>query len=230
MNWTEWAGGQRINGLYLDAELDKIDVLPQNIIEFCKKWVENPLRESLFLSGCPGSGKSYLMVALIHELFKKNPLLWQRYSRTVDLFEESLKIMKDDGRSKEFLGKYAECDVLFFDDVGAEKGSERVEKDFFSIIDYRTNAAMPFVFTSNLTKEEFGRVYHGRIASRMQMVREIKFPQRDLRKEKGFVITQQRISQIVVLEAIQLDFEVGGISTPPPPDNKPTGGQINPQT
>ena len=42
MNWTEWAGGQRINGLYLDAELDKIDVLPQNIIEFCKKWVENP--------------------------------------------------------------------------------------------------------------------------------------------------------------------------------------------
>jgi len=206
MNWNAWAMGQGISGLYLDAELNKIDILPQNILEFCKKWIDNPLKESLFLSGCPGSGKSYLMIALIHELFKKNPLLWQRYSRTVDLFEESLKIMKDGGGSKIFLGKYAECEILFFDDVGAEKKTERVEQDFFSIIDYRTNAALPFVFTSNLTKDEFGKAYHGRIASRMQMVLEIKFPKRDLRKEKEFMINQQRMAKFINLEAIQLDL------------------------
>lgn len=213
MNWIETAQGQGIDGIYLEARLDKINCLSPALIDFGKKWIADNERPSLFITGGTGSGKTYFMIALIHEIFDKKPNLWFRFKRCVDLFDESLEILRESKNTTEFLRKFAECEILSLDDVGVESLTERTKRDYFSIIDYRLNRNLPFVFTSNLTREEFCRSYGDRIASRMAMCLEIEFPRKDLRKEKEFITNQKQMAKISIPGAIQLDFGVKGIPT-----------------
>ena len=69
------------------------------------------------------------------------------------------------------------------DDLGVEKPSERIIKQYYNIIDRRLNNLLPTIFTSNFSIEKIGNNLGDRIASRLEMAIEIKFPKKDLRKE-----------------------------------------------
>jgi DNA replication protein DnaC len=187
MKWEEVIKSHDIRKMYQDANLDKIQHLPTELIAFAKRWIDAPQRPSLFLTGSVGSGKTYFMTALLRAIVDKG-YTWFKFTRSVDLFDELLqKLMSSNSKSNEYhLRSIAECPFLFIDDVGVETMTDRVKKEYFSIIDYRISEMLPFVFTSNFSKDEFGKLLGDRVESRMHMCAEIVFPGRDLRRELNF--------------------------------------------
>lgn len=187
MKWEEVVQTHGIRKMYQDAHLDKIEHLPPNLIDFAKRWVEAPRKPSLFLTGSVGSGKTYFMTAIFRAMVEKGHK-WFKFTRSVDMFDELLqKMLGSSTKSNEYqLRIIGETPFLFIDDVGVENMTDRVKKEYFSIIDYRISEMLPFVFTSNFSKEEFGKLLGDRVESRMHMCAEIVFPGRDLRKEINF--------------------------------------------
>lgn len=185
MKWEEAIAMHNIRKMYQDADLDKINHLPPQMIEFAKKWVTAPRRPSLFLTGTVGSGKTYFMTALFRAIVEKG-YTWFKFTRSVDMFEELLQRIMEKKSNEQLLRVIAEVPFLFVDDVGVESMTDRVKKEYFSIIDYRTSEMLPFVFTSNFSKEEFGNLLGDRVESRMHMAMEIVFPNTDLRREINF--------------------------------------------
>lgn len=187
MKWEEVIKTHDIRRMYQDAHLDKIKHLPTEMMDFAKRWVDAPQRPSLFLTGSVGSGKTFFMTALFRAIVEKGHT-WFKFTRSVDLFDELLqKMMTSNSKSNEHLLRViAEVPFLFMDDVGVESMTDRVKKEYFSIIDYRISEMLPFVFTSNFSKDEFGKLLGDRVESRMHMCMEIEFPGRDLRKEMNF--------------------------------------------
>lgn len=49
---------------------------------------------------------------------------------------------------------YRECDLLIFDDIGAQKSGEWQQQEVFRIINERLNAGKVIIFTSNMCPEE----------------------------------------------------------------------------
>ena len=186
MKWEEVVKTHDIRRMYQDANLDKIKHLPPEMMEFARKWVDSPQRPSLFLSGSVGSGKTYFMTALLRAIVEKGHT-WFKFTRSVDLFDELLQRLMDKKSNEYMLRSIAECPFLFVDDVGVESITDRVKKEYFSIIDYRISEMLPFVFTSNLSKEQFGKELGERVESRLHMCMEVEFPGRDLRREINFI-------------------------------------------
>lgn len=185
MKWEEVVKTHDIRKMYAEANLDKIHHLPKEMIEFAKKWVSADEKPSLFLTGSVGSGKTYFMTALLRAMVE-NGATWFRFTRSVDLFNQLLERMMEKKTNEHMLRSIAEVPLLFIDDVGVESMTERVKKEYFSIIDYRISEMLPFVFTSNFSKDEFGKELGERVESRLNMCMEIEFPGRDLRREINF--------------------------------------------
>jgi DNA replication protein DnaC len=187
LTWEEVIKSHEIRKMYQSADLEKIQHLPKEMMDFAKRWIDAPQRPSLFLTGSVGSGKTYFMTALLRAVVERGHS-WFKFTRSVDLFDELLqKLMTSNSKSNEYaLRSIAEVPFLFIDDVGVETMTDRVKKEYFSIIDYRISEMLPFVFTSNFSKEEFGKLLGDRVESRMHMCAEIVFPGRDLRKEITF--------------------------------------------
>lgn len=183
--WEEVIKNHDIRKMYENADLDKINHLPKELLDFAKKWVDAPQKPSLFLTGSVGSGKTYFMTALLRAMVDRGHT-WFRFTRSVDLFNQLLEKMMEKKTNEPMLRSIAEVPLLFIDDVGVESMTERVKKEYFSIIDYRISEMLPFVFTSNLSKEEFGNELGERVQSRLNMCMEIEFPCRDLRREINF--------------------------------------------
>lgn len=180
MKWEEVIKSQDIRRIYRDAEIEKIQHLPPQILDFGRRWVSSKNPPSIFITGSVGSGKTYFMTALLRELVKKGHS-WFRFTRSVDLFDLLLQEIMNRKSNNHLLRSIAEVPYLFLDDVGVEGDTERIKKEYFSIIDYRVGEMLPFVFTSNMTKDEFGQHLGERVASRMHGCVEIEFPKIDLR-------------------------------------------------
>lgn len=187
MKWDEAVSTYEIRKMYEDASLETIQELPKELIDFAKRWVQAPKKPSLFLTGSVGSGKTYFMTALFRSIVEQGHT-WFKFTRSVDMFDDLLqKMMGNNSKSNEYQLKIiAQVPFLFLDDVGVEGMTDRVKKEYFSIIDYRISEMLPFVFTSNFSKQEFSKLLGDRVESRMHMCAEIVFPGRDLRKEINF--------------------------------------------
>lgn len=185
MKWEDVVKSHDIRKMYQDANLDSIQHLPSEMMDFAKRWVKSPTKPSLYLTGSVGSGKTYFMTALLRAIVEQGNT-WFRFTRSVDLFNLLLERMMEKKTNEQLLRSIAEVPFLFIDDVGVESITDRVKKEYFSIIDYRISEMLPFVFTSNLSKQEFGEELGERVASRLNMCMEIEFPGRDLRREINF--------------------------------------------
>ena len=145
-----------------------------------KEWVENP--KSLYVTGSIGSGKTYFCFALLRELLEQRECHWVIFVRSCDLDDELLNACET-GRESYCLEKYKTVPFLFIDDLGVERTTDRVIKQYYNIIDFRVSNSLPTVFSSNLTPEDTSTTLGDRISSRLQVAKIIKFPKQDLRKQ-----------------------------------------------
>ncbi|HSX38123.1 MAG TPA: ATP-binding protein [Chlamydiales bacterium] len=181
MSWEDRARGFNIGKMYWDAHLENASLLPNKLLAFGRDWIKSSNKQSLYLSGVPGCGKTYFSVALLKGLFEKNE--FGLFVKSGDLDLELLRAARE-GDEFSVLRKYAETDVLFIDDFGVERDSDRMIRQWYFIIDSRIENNRPTIISSNRRKSEAS--LDPRIISRLELALELKFPTKDLRK--GFQI------------------------------------------
>lgn len=121
------------------------------VINFIKDYKEGKSCKGLYLSGNFGSGKSYIVSAMINELIKDG------YKGALIYYPEFLRNLKS-SFGKDFEEKFEfakKADLLLLDDIGAENISSWSRDEILGpIIQYRMDEKLPIFFTSNLSIEE----------------------------------------------------------------------------
>ncbi len=122
------------------------------ILRYIDRTKENGLQEEgLYLAGRFGTGKTYLMCYMLHELAKAG------YSGVIvympDFVEDLKALMHEPGKLKETVEMMKETDLLIFDDMGAENLNPWVRDHVLgAILNYRMQRK-PTFYTSNYELE-----------------------------------------------------------------------------
>ncbi len=142
-----------------NASMSEIDINDKKRIELIK-WLkkfydEYPnTKKGLYLHGSFGSGKTYLLAALLNELAKKN------YKTVIMYYPEMLSRLKStfDNTTESYndiFDKIKTCDILLIDDIGAETVTNWSRDEILgTILQYRMEHELSTFLTSNLTIEE----------------------------------------------------------------------------
>lgn len=178
ISWQRACVKSGIQGIYHNASLDNCPMLPIGIVEIGKKWVKASNRPSLYLHGNTGSGKTYFSTALYRALVEQQHP-WVIYVKSYDLDEELLTAIEEK-QEKSRIMKYCEVPILFIDDLGVERPSERMLRQYFSIIDKRVGDRLITVITSNIPRDQLP--LGDRVISRLEHFYAIEFPKKDNRK------------------------------------------------
>ena len=146
------------NKEFLQARFKNIDVKDKNRVEVIK-WIKKFYDEfdiykdmkGLYLHGSFGSGKSFLIYALLNEL-KEN----KKVDFVALYFPEVLRDLKEDWDTyRDKMDRYSTVPVLLLDDIGAEQVSEWGRDEVLgTILQNRMNNHLQTFFTYNLTVEE----------------------------------------------------------------------------
>lgn len=141
-----------------NARMKDIDINDKNrveVIKWLKEYYDNYEKintlKGLYLHGSFGSGKTFLIAALLNELeISKNAITEIVY------FPELLRNMKEDfSIVEEKLDFLKNVDILLIDDIGAENVTSWGRDEILgTILQYRMNNKLSTFFTSNLTLEE----------------------------------------------------------------------------
>lgn len=141
-----------------NARMKDIDIKDKKRVEIIK-WLKNfydsytkvNTLKGLYLHGSFGSGKTYLIAALLNELeMKKNAEVEIVY------LPDMLRNMKEDFSLVEDKLNYLQSvDILLIDDIGAENVTPWGRDEILgTILQSRMNKKLTTFFTSNLTIEE----------------------------------------------------------------------------
>ena len=141
-----------------NARMKDIDINDKNrveVIKWLKEYYDNYEKintlKGLYLHGSFGSGKTFLIAALLNELeISKNAITEIVY------LPELLRNMKEDfSIVEEKLDFLKNVDILLIDDIGAENVTSWGRDEILgTILQYRMNNKLSTFFTSNLTLEE----------------------------------------------------------------------------
>lgn len=108
--------------------------------------------KGLYLSGSFGSGKTYILSALLNELSKLN------YSCIIIYYPELLRSIKESFNSDDYnerINEIKKCDLLLLDDIGAETTTPWNRDEILgTILQYRMDNKKATFFTSNLNLKE----------------------------------------------------------------------------
>ena len=141
-----------------NASMADIDVTDKNrahvlkwVKEYYKEYKKDKHAKGCYLHGSFGSGKTYILAALFNELAKNGA------KAIIIYYPEMLRVLRE-SFNDDFADKMYDlehCDLLLFDDIGAESVSEWNRDEILgTILQYRMESNLPTFFTSNLTLEE----------------------------------------------------------------------------
>ncbi len=140
------------------ARMKDIDIKDKkrlDVIKWLKDFYDNydilKTNKGLYLHGSFGSGKSFLIAALLNELREKKDVKYEMV-----YFPELLRSLKDNFNLLDSKVRYlSNIEILVIDDIGAEKVSDWGRDEILgTILQARMNNRLTTFFTSNLTIEE----------------------------------------------------------------------------
>lgn len=104
-------------------------------------------------SKTPGSGKTFLSCCLGKSVMIKYDLR-MRFVTVPDYLAAVGESYKRQQGEYDESTVYRECDLLIFDDIGAQKSGEWQEQEVFRIVNERLNAGRVIIFTANMSPED----------------------------------------------------------------------------
>lgn len=104
-------------------------------------------------SETPGSGKTFLSCCLGKSVMIKHDLQ-MRFITAPDYLAKVGESYKRQQGERDQSAIYRECDLLIFDDIGAQKAGEWQAQEIFRIVNDRLNAGKVTIFTSNMCPED----------------------------------------------------------------------------
>ena len=157
-----------------------------------KEWFADDVITPMIFYGKPGAGKSTFSIALYRAIAKN--FLWSLWVTSYEIDQEFITAM--DSQSGKFEGdiirKYSECDLLFIDDLGVERPTEKALRQYFAILDNRINNMKRTIITTNHTPETIGQFMGDRLASRLNWSTWIQFAKDDQRTIENLNKTKEK--------------------------------------
>ncbi|MFC5652420.1 primosomal protein DnaI [Paenibacillus solisilvae] len=131
----------------VSKDLERMKAVGQ-VLNYIGRTKEQGLqKEGLYLAGSFGTGKTFLMCYMLHELAKAG--FTGAIVYMPDFVEDLKSLMHEQGKLKETVDLLKETDLLIFDDVGAENLNPWVRDHVLgAILNYRMNRK-PTFYTSN---------------------------------------------------------------------------------
>ncbi len=140
----------RMKDIYGD-DANRLPVLKW-LKNFYDTYEEDKHQKGLYLHGSFGSGKTYLICAMLNELSRRGVDI------TIVYYPELLRSLKESFDKDDFpdrMSRLKRTSILFIDDIGAESVTPWSRDEILgTILQYRMDAELPTFFTSNLTIEE----------------------------------------------------------------------------
>jgi DNA replication protein DnaC len=119
----------------------------------------------LWLMGGPGTGKTTMaMIVSRNAIAAGRSVAIYSCPRLLGVIRESI----DGSGMLDFLDRLARVDLLHIDDLGAERKTEWVVEQLYTIINARYEAKRSMLVTSNLSPEELEEQLGARIVSRLE--------------------------------------------------------------
>ena len=142
----------------------------ESILKIAKKFVNdfNGSSENLLLIGNTGTGKTHISTAIAKELISRGyDVLYDSAQNIINDFEMD-KFKSGYSAQYEPKGeKYMECDLLIVDDLGTEFVNQFTISCLYNLINTRKNRGLSTIISTNLTPDDIGSKYEGRISSRL---------------------------------------------------------------
>lgn len=137
-----------IKDLFIDGS--RLEVV-EWVTNFIKNYQKSKPNKGLYLYGNFGSGKSYIIAAMLNELAKKN------VKSAIVFWPEFLRNLKEsfDSNYDQKMEYIKNIELLFIDDIGAENVTAWARDEILcTILQYRMDNSLPVFFTSNLNLKE----------------------------------------------------------------------------
>ena len=139
----------KMSEIYTDDK-NRVDLIKW-VTKFIKEYKNGKTFKGLYLSGNFGSGKTYIISAMLNELVSNG------YNAAMIYYPEFLRVLKASFKTDfdEQFDYARKADLLLLDDIGAESVSNWARDEILGpILQYRMDNKLATFFTSNLTKEE----------------------------------------------------------------------------
>ena len=161
------------------------------IRETCYRYACNfgPKSGSLFLTGTPGLGKTFLSACIAREVSRRGfSVVYDTAAHVFSEFETHKFRRGSEEEQEEAAAdvrRYLACDLLIVDDLGTELVTPFVQDVLYQLINTRIVSEKKTIINSNLTEAEVRRRYSPQIASRLSgEYRMLTFFGEDIRKLK----------------------------------------------
>jgi DNA replication protein DnaC len=128
--------------LYRDTDVDR---LPQPATGKVLSWEHNP--KGLLIAGDTGKGKTRATYSLLRRLHFEG--------RTIAAFDaisfghRCSTAFKDPEQGMKWIHNLCRADILFLDDFGKIKMTDRVESELFGLVELRVSHLKPIIVTTN---------------------------------------------------------------------------------
>lgn len=175
-NNTQWNEFIETHPRYLNASFNSCDDSLMQLMGAFKIMIQKNDTRGLIISGDPGTGKTYFLMAAINELFinhkMKNDPNHFVYSSEESLFSQLKSLMDYNNSGVEthrIISWMQKCQILFYDDLGASISSERPwgRDVLFQIINHRYENNLTTFLTTNLSSVEMRERIGPRTADRI---------------------------------------------------------------
>lgn len=148
---AEWE--QLCPPLYRDTDPARLAIV-QATIEKVMGWQANS--QGIGLAGSSGAGKTRLMFLLLRRLHFSGVRCKAITAKRFEKWCHRMFDKDDDARNQ--IASTHNIPVLFIDDIGKEKYTERVESEFYDLIEHRTSHLLPILWTANATGEQLAQM------------------------------------------------------------------------
>lgn len=165
---------------------------PKSIMDQTAEWLKGDASKPLVIHGPYGSGKTMFSIALYRHISKRSP--WHIWIPSHEIDQELLLSSQcDNVFEKDIITKYSECNLLFIDDLGVERSTDRAIRQYYAIIDNRMNANLRTVVTTNHDSESIASHLGNRIASRLNFGTWIEFDRPDQRSQENYKRQMEKV-------------------------------------
>lgn len=122
------------------------------------------IHNGLFISGTPGTGKTFLIAGLTQHLYEKSvPVLFMTIGDLLDRIIQDMQANKNREEGVIDCNTLAKTvELLAIDDVDKLKVNHWSSVQLFEILNERYNKRLPTVFTSNHTLSDLGKAWLAR--------------------------------------------------------------------
>ncbi len=130
--------------------------IPRPVAKQVMAWTDDKQGTGIALCGPSGRCKTRMIFLLLEELHFQRDVRITAIGATKlgNLISRSFDDSQEGAFARDVMKYCRISDVLFLDDLGKEKLTDRVEAEFYEIVEHRTSHYMPIFWTANAKESE----------------------------------------------------------------------------